>query len=176
MEKFFNSLDSIGFKSVEDIESLKPTHDKERTRRSLNQSLPKEYLSVIKNLSNEKRRDILLKKASSINLFIKTKFNETNIFMQWSELGTIPHYYHNGLNTKTISFIAKSILRIRKKIESDKDRISQLESLEKPRSQQIISLEKAHDRIKDNEVRLADLENEFYFEFIDFESSLGGIY
>jgi hypothetical protein len=176
MEDFFKNLDSIGFKSIEKIEPLTPSHDKEETRRSLNSSLPKEYLEVINKLSNEKRKDILLKLASSIHLFLKTKFNETGIFQQWADLGTIPHYYHKGLNTKNTSLLAGKIVRIRKKIDSDRDRISKLESLDKNTKQQTMSLEKAYTRRNRNREILKELENEFYFEFVDFESSLGGIY
>lgn len=176
MEDFFKNLDSIGFKSIEKIEPLTPSHDKEETRRSLNSSLPRKYLEVINKLSNVKRKDILLKLASSIHLFLETKFNGTGIFQQWADLGTIPHYYHKGLNTKKISLLAGNIIRIRKKVDSDGDRISRLEGLDKNTKQQTMSLEKACERISLNKEKLKKLEDEFYFEFVDFESSLGGIY
>lgn len=176
MTNFFISLDSIGFKSAYDIEALQPSHDKESTQKVLNQSLPKNYLYVIKDFSDTDRRKILLEKANRISLFIKTKFGGTNIFSQWSEMGTIPHYYHSGLNTKTISFLAKNILRLRKRIGIDEDKIVQLESIEKATKKQTISLEKASDRISNNKKEVSELESDFYFEFVDFESSLGGIY
>lgn len=80
------------------------------------------------------------------------------------------------MNTKKISLLAGNIIRIRNKVDSDGDRISRLEGLDKNTKQQTMSLEKACERISLNKEKLKKLEDEFYFEFVDFESSLGGIY
>ncbi|MBF79665.1 MULTISPECIES: hypothetical protein [Idiomarina] len=139
MESFFNSLDSVGFKFAGNIEPHKPIHGKSETKRTLEKSLPSEYLSVINKLLNPQKKKVLLKKANSINLFIKTKFGETNIYDQWSEIGVIPKYYYKGLNTSKISSLAKSIISLRDKIKKDKFRVREIEKLDKPKTQQMAS-------------------------------------
>ena len=176
MDSFFTNLEKTGFKNTRTVKALKPLNDKGAASNNLSQSLPKEYLKVITGLYDIKRRNSLLNIANNINLFLKTKFNETNIYHQWSSSGTIPFHYHNGLNSKHLSFIAHRILKIRERLIVDRQRVSELESKDKANKRQVASLEKAYQRIHDNEQKLKDYEETFYFEFVDFESSLGGIY
>lgn len=180
MKNFFDKLESAGFKNAHSVEELVSNANNELVKSTLTKSMPLIYLKVINELTDQTKKEVLLTVANNINLYIKTKFGDTRIFENWVSNGVIPSTYHNGLNSRNLSLIAKNIIKISDRIKKDTSKIQTIEpkrSKDKPHStRQVSVLENAYERISHNQREKSKYENEFYFTLIDLESSLGGIY
>ncbi|EOE2083663.1 hypothetical protein ACKBF6_003441 [Vibrio cholerae] len=176
MEDFFRKLDDIGFKNTDDVAAYESNRDPSMTSINLEKLLPQEYLKVIDGYRDEKRKNKLKNVANNINLFLKTRFNDTGIYNQWSELGTIPNYYHKGMNSKSLAILASKIIKVRSLIEDCNYRMAKLISKSKDNKRKIVSLDNIYNNLQLNIKNLEKYEDDFYYEFVDFESSLGGVY
>ncbi|EOW6614244.1 hypothetical protein ACOZZ1_002032 [Vibrio fluvialis] len=176
MKEFFINLDDVGFKDANDVATYVSNRDPNTNSLNLEKTLPQEYLKVIDGYSDEKRKNKLKNIVNNINLFLKTKFNDTNIYSQWYSFGIIPNYFHKGMNSKSLAHLASKIIRARNAIKDAEYRIRELNNNGKDNKRNIMSLDSSHKKLQLNIENLKKYEEEFYFELVDFESSLGGVY
>ena len=116
MRYFFDNLESAGFNNAHSVAALVSYADKELVKSKFTKSMPSNYLKVINELTDHSKKEVLLTVAHNINLYIKTKFGDTRIFEDWVTNGVIPSSYHNGLNSRNLSLIAKDIIKFSERI------------------------------------------------------------
>ena len=180
MRDFFDDLEGAGFSSVKNVAPVTRYLDKEHVSSKLTKSIPRDYLEVINGISDTNKNKSLLDVAKNINLYIKTKFGETPIHDDWFANGVIPMAYHKGLDTRALAQVAKKIVNLNKRLKNDEMKLSEVESKvdqdKSPTKRQQLVMDNAGERIRVNQSKKEKLEEEFYYAFVDLESSLGGIY
>lgn len=180
MQNFFTDLEAAGFSDTNNVQELNTAIAKQTVTSSLTSLLPQDYLDVIEKFEDIERRQALLSVANNISLFIKTKFNDSRLSDSWYLRGTLPNSYHQGLGTNKLSILASQLKRLDESIRKDKEKVRELDAKlagkEKVSYRARISLDNTGQRINENLSRNKYLQEEFYFAFIDLESSIGGLY
>lgn len=180
MQNFFTALEAVGFNDTKSVEELRTAIAKEDVTSSLTSLLPQDYLDVIEKFEDIERRKALLAVANNISLFIKTKFNDSRLSASWHLRGIVPNSYHQGLGTSKLSLLASKLKKLDDSIRKDKERVRELDAKlddkEKSSTRTLHSLDNTAQRLRDNLGRKKALQEEFYFAFVDLESSIGGVY
>ncbi|MFB2650586.1 hypothetical protein [Shewanella mangrovisoli] len=180
MQNFFTALETVGFNDTNNVQELHTGIPKDTVTSSLTSLLPQDYLDVIEKYEDAEKRRMLLAVANNISLFIKTKFNDSQLSNSWYLRGTLPNSYHQGLGTNKLSVLASKLIRLDESIRKDKERVRELDAKiankEKVNSRTLNSLDNTDQRLRANLKLKNNLQEEFYFAFIDLESSVGGVY
>ena len=180
MQNFFTALETVGFNDTNNVQALHTGIAKNTVTSSLTSLLPQDYLDVIEKFEDPEKRKALLAVANNISLFIKTKFNDSRLSNSWSLRGTLPNSYHQGLGTNKLSVLASKLIRLDESIRKDKERVRELDAKlankEKVSSKTLNSLDNTGQRLRENLAQKDRLQEEFYFAFVDLESSVGGVY
>ncbi len=180
MQNFFTALETVGFNDTNNVQALHTGIAKNTVTSSLTSLLPQDYLDVIEKFEDPEKRKALLAVANNISLFIKTKFNDSRLSNSWYLRGTLPNSYHQGLGTNKLSVLASKLIRLDESIRKDKERVRELDAKlankEKVSSKTLNSLDNTGQRLRENLAQKDRLQEEFYFAFVDLESSVGGVY
>jgi hypothetical protein len=84
------------------------------------------------------------------------------------------------LGTNKLSVLASKLIRLDESIRKDKERVRELDAKlankEKVSSKTLNSLDNTGQRLRENLAQKDRLQEEFYFAFVDLESSVGGVY
>lgn len=180
MQNFFADLEAVGFNDTNDVQELQTTIAMDTVTSSLTSLMPMDYLDVIEKFEDVERRKMLLTVANNISLFIKTKYNDSRLSNSWYLRGTLPNSYYQGLGTNKLSVLASKLKRLDDSIRKGQERISELDAKlagkEKISSRAISAIEKSEQKLRANLELKRNLQEEFYFAFVDLESSIGGVY
>lgn len=163
-------IEQVGFREVYDTTntSIDLTEVKDR--------IPFAYKRIVDSIQDKKIQMIIEDTISKITLFLKTTYFEDSLYLTWLKEGKLSSLHNKTLNANKIYSISITINRNLNNIEKCKTKIETINSSDMDNDKKETKLSKPikqlDDYLKQYNINL----DRFYYELMDFESSLGGVF
>lgn len=174
LKTIINELDDTGFLDVKSVSTKRKKKSAKSISEELKNSLPPIYRTAIEYYEDRFKRSSLRKAANNITLYINSRYSNTPISKSWIENGRIPYFLGKGLGTTYISNLASDLIKTKKNIKREEFKLMNIENKKKIIKRDTQRIDKIDERLKKLISRKEKIQDDFYYKFLDLESSLAG--
>lgn len=166
---FFEEIDNVGFIELPRI----GTGSRKVSRRD-EVEIPLVYNEALSYFSDDVYREYVQTILNSVSVFLRTKYFNSSNYNNWIKLGKLPYNISKKMIYPNITERVKKYVKLQQQVTEYKDRVKELESLEKRTKRQEESRIMNTERIENTSNQAYDLEQKLSMAFGDLESSFGG--